>query len=52
MDIEPRSCTELLPATLAAEATVVSGQITPDWDSLQANHMSTSSKPDNLICSF
>jgi hypothetical protein len=32
--------------------TVVSGQINPDWDSLQANHMSTSSKTDNLICSF
>ena len=28
--------------------TVVSGQINPDWDSLQRNHMSTSSKTDNL----
>jgi hypothetical protein len=27
---------------------VVSGQRNPDWDSLQRNHMSTSSKTDNL----
>jgi hypothetical protein len=31
---------------------VVSGQINPDWDCVHANHMSTSSKADNLICSF
>jgi hypothetical protein len=28
--------------------TVVSGQINPDWDSLQANQISTSSKTDKL----
>jgi hypothetical protein len=32
--------------------TVVSGQIIPDWDSLHANQMLNSSKPDILICSF
>jgi hypothetical protein len=32
--------------------TVVSSQINPDWDCVQTNHMSTSSKTDNLICSF
>ena len=32
--------------------TVVSGQINPDWDYLQANQMSISFKTDNLICSF
>jgi hypothetical protein len=32
--------------------TVGSGQINPDWDCLQANHMSTSFKTDNLICSL
>jgi hypothetical protein len=34
------------------ECTVVSGRINPDWNCLQANHMSTSSKTNNLICSF
>jgi hypothetical protein len=34
------------------QSTVVSGQINPDWDCLQANHMWISSKADNLICSF
>jgi hypothetical protein len=34
------------------ELTVVSGQINPDRDSLQVNHMSTSSKTDNLIVRF
>jgi hypothetical protein len=29
--------------------TVASGQINPDWDCLQANHMWTSSKTDSLI---
>jgi hypothetical protein len=32
--------------------TVASGQINPDWDCLQANHMSSSFKTNNLICSF
>jgi hypothetical protein len=36
----------------ATNDTVVSGQINPDWDCLQANHMSMSSKTDNLICSI
>jgi hypothetical protein len=27
-------------------------QIDPGWDCLQANHMSSSFKTDNLICSF
>jgi hypothetical protein len=31
---------------------VVSGQINPDWDCPQANYMPTSSKTNNLICSF
>jgi hypothetical protein len=31
---------------------VVSDQIDPDWDCLQANYMSSSFKTDNLICSF
>jgi hypothetical protein len=31
---------------------VVSEKITPDWDCLQANNMSISSKIDNLICSL
>jgi hypothetical protein len=31
---------------------VVSGQINPDWDFVQANQMSTSSKTNNLICLF
>jgi hypothetical protein len=35
-----------------ASFSVVSGQINPDWDCLQANHMSSSSKTDILICSF
>ena len=29
--------------------TVVSGQTNPDWDCLQANHMSSSFKNENLI---
>jgi hypothetical protein len=29
---------------------VASGQIKPDRDTLQANHMSISCKTDNLIC--
>jgi hypothetical protein len=33
-------------------STVVFGQINPDWDCPQANHMSTSFKTYNLICSF
>ena len=33
-------------------ATVVSGQINPDWDCPHANHMSTSSKTYNSICLF
>jgi hypothetical protein len=36
----------------AMRYTVVSGQINPNWGSLQDNHMSTSSKTNNLICSF
>ena len=31
---------------------VVSGQINPDWDFVQANQMSTSSKTNNLIYLF
>jgi hypothetical protein len=31
---------------------VVFGQINPDWDCPQANHMSSSLQADNLICSF
>jgi hypothetical protein len=34
------------------EDTVFYGQINPEWDCLQANHMSSSFKTDNLICSF
>jgi hypothetical protein len=34
------------------QSTVVSSQLNPDWDCLQANHMWTASKIDNLICSF
>jgi hypothetical protein len=34
------------------DATMISGQINPDWDCLQANHMPTFFKPDNWICSF
>jgi hypothetical protein len=32
--------------------TVVSNQINPYWDCLQANYMSSSFKTDNMICSF
>jgi hypothetical protein len=45
-----RICQMVLYA--ATNDTVVSGQINPDWDCLQANHMSMSSKTDNLICSI
>jgi hypothetical protein len=34
------------------KSTVVSGQINPDWDCLQANQMSTYYTTDNFICSF
>jgi hypothetical protein len=37
---------------LLFSTTVVSGQINPDWDCLQANHMLSSFKTDNLIGSF
>jgi hypothetical protein len=36
---------------LFKSSTVVAGQINPDWDCLQANHMSISIKIGNLICS-
>jgi hypothetical protein len=46
-------CAELHIYQLNAKSiTLVSDQIKLDWDCLQANQISTSFKPDNLICSF
>jgi hypothetical protein len=46
-------CVEVHICQLNAKSiTAVSGQINPDWDYLQANNMSVSSKIDNLICSL
>ena len=37
---------------ILVKLTVVSGQLNPDWDCLQANYMLSSFNTDNLICSL
>jgi hypothetical protein len=37
---------------LKHNCTAVSGEINPDWDCLQTNDISISSKIDNLMCSL
>jgi hypothetical protein len=58
-DVEEVACvsgnvemSEIVRLTQTRANTVLSGQINDDRDSLQANHMSTSSKTDNLVCWF
>jgi hypothetical protein len=46
------SFTEALCVLVLNPTTMVPDQINSDWDYLQANHMSSSFKTDNLICSF
>ena len=45
-------CVELHICQLNAKSTLAPSKINSDWDCLQANQISTSSKIDNLICSF